>query len=170
MSERQLGKQHAVYIALGTNVGHRVANLRQALEQLPPQVEVLSVSRLYETEAAYVVDQAAFLNMAVKAQTELSPEALLIYLKQIEQALGRQKTKRYGPRSIDLDIIFYDDLVLETPTLQIPHPRMQERGFVLAPLSDIGPEVEHPKLGQTVAELFDQLPAEHGILKVKEWV
>jgi 2-amino-4-hydroxy-6-hydroxymethyldihydropteridine diphosphokinase len=136
---------------------------------MPPQVQVIATSQLYETAPAYVLDQPNFLNMALKGQTELSPKELLRYLKQLEKQVGREKTVRFGPREIDLDIIFYNDLVLDDPDLRIPHPRLTERAFVLRPLADIGAEVVHPVLKQVVAELLNELPVEDGILKVVEW-
>jgi 2-amino-4-hydroxy-6-hydroxymethyldihydropteridine diphosphokinase len=164
-----MSKQHLVYLALGTNLGHREDNLRQALQKLPPEVEISAVSRLYETAPAYVLDQPAFLNIAVKGQTTLSPTDLLAYLKQIETQIGREKTIRYGPRKIDLDIILYDDLILNTPDLVIPHPRMAERGFVLRPLADIAADFVHPLLKQTIAELAANLPSDDRILRVVNW-
>lgn len=158
-----------VYLALGTNVGERAHNLKQALRMLSPGVDVLAVSRLYETAPAYVLDQPSFLNIAAKGETALSPADLLAYLKNIETTLGRTKVVRYGPRQIDLDIIFYDDLTIELPGLQIPHPRLAERGFVLRPLVDIAPDYVHPVLHQTVGELAAALPADDGILTVREW-
>jgi 2-amino-4-hydroxy-6-hydroxymethyldihydropteridine diphosphokinase len=160
---------HSIYLALGTNLGDRRQNLRQALQLMPPQVQVIATSQLYETAPAYVLDQPNFLNMALKGQTELSPKELLRYLKQLEKQVGREKTVRFGPREIDLDIIFYNDLVLDDPDLRIPHPRLTERAFVLRPLADIGAEVVHPVLKQVVAELLNELPVEDGILKVVEW-
>lgn len=160
---------HTIYLALGTNLGNRRQNLRQALQLLPPQVQVIATSQLYETTPAYVLDQPNFLNMALKGQTGLSPQALLNYLKQLEDKIGREKSVRFGPRKIDLDIIFYDDLVLDAPDLQIPHPRLAERGFVLRPLADVGTEVLHPVLRRTVAELLADLSADDGILTVVEW-
>jgi len=161
--------KHLVYLALGSNLGSRENNLKRALAQLSLVVEIVAVSRLYETAPAYMLDQPAFLNMAVKGHTDLSPLDLLAYLKQLEADLGRQKTARYGPRVIDVDIIFYDDLVLNLPELIIPHPRLAERGFVLHPLVDIAGEVVHPVLKQTVAELLAVLPPDQGILMVSEW-
>jgi 2-amino-4-hydroxy-6-hydroxymethyldihydropteridine diphosphokinase len=162
-------QSHTVYLALGTNLGRRRANLQQVLALLPPQVTVAAVSRLYETAPAYVLDQPPFLNMALKGQTALAPPQLLAYLKQLEEKMGRTRTRRYGPRLLDLDIIFYDELILELPELQIPHPRLSERGFVLRPLADIAASLVHPGLQQTVAELVAQLPPDHGILNVLDW-
>jgi 2-amino-4-hydroxy-6-hydroxymethyldihydropteridine diphosphokinase len=161
--------RHTVYLALGTNLGARRDNLRQALQALPPQVEIAAISRLYETEPAYVLNQPTFLNMAVKGHTGLSPTDLLAYLKQLEEALGREKSIRFGPRKIDVDIIFYDDLVVDLPHLQIPHPRLAERAFVLRPLLDIAAGVIHPALKRTVAELAAQLPADDGVLLITNY-
>ncbi len=158
-----------VYLALGTNLGEREENLKQALQMLPPQVEITAVSRLYETAPAYVTDQPAFLNIAAEGRTDLDALELLDYLKQLENEIGREKTIRYGPRQIDLDIIFYGDLVLNAPHLHIPHPRMNERGFVLHPLADVAPNFVHPVLQQTVQELLADLPPEDGVLKVFDW-
>lgn len=162
-------KKHIVYLALGTNLGDREDNLNKALQALPPQIEVSAVSRLYETAPAYVVDQPAFLNIAIRGQTDLSPADLLAYLKLLEAKIGREKTTRYGPRKIDLDIIYYDDLLVDLPYLQIPHPRMSERGFVLYPLADIAPNMVHPVLKRTNQELLANLASDAGILIVFDW-
>ena len=145
---------HTVYIALGTNLGERLDNLRAAIDALGPDVHVLAKSHVYETPPWGYEDQPAFLNMVVKADTGLEPDVLLKYLKQLEAELGREKSVRWGPRLIDLDILFYDDLVIDTPPLVIPHPRLHERGFVLVPLADVGAEVVHPVLGEFVWELL----------------
>ena len=145
---------HTVYLAFGSNIGNRLANLKQAVASLSPQLEVKKKSRIYETPPWGYEDQPLFLNMAVMAKTYLEPEPLLKHLKRLEVALGRQETFRNGPRLIDIDILFYDALVLQTPTLTIPHPRLHERGFVLAPLMDIAQELEHPVLGKTIWEII----------------
>ncbi len=135
---------HTVYIALGTNLGDRLANLRAAIKSLPPDVSVLAESHVYETPPWGYADQPPFLNMAIKAETDLAPEPLLTYLKQLEVELGREQNFRWGPRLIDLDILFYDELVVNTPPLVIPHPRLHERAFVLVPLLDVAPDLVHP--------------------------
>jgi len=145
---------HTVYIALGTNLGERLDNLHAAIRAFPPVVQVLIESHIYETPPWGYENQPAFLNMVVKATTDLEPGALLSFLKQIEGELGRKQNFRWGPRLIDLDILFYDDLVIDTPPLVIPHPRLHERAFVLVPLSDVAPNLIHPILGKSIQELL----------------
>lgn len=161
--------KHRVFIGLGTNLGNRPWNLETALRRLPPAVTVTAVSRLYETAPAYVLDQPPFLNGVIQAETGLSPADLLTALKQLEVSIGRAKTVRYGPRQIDLDILFYEDQLVSLPHLQIPHPRLQERGFVLHPLADIAPDLVHPKLGVTVRQMLAALPAQDGVLNITDW-
>ena len=143
-----------IYLALGTNLGDRLANLRAAIASLPPAVTVLAESPVYETPPWGLTDQPAFLNMAFKGETRLSPLALLAHLKHLETELGRVPAVRYGPRLIDMDILFYDDLVLDTPELTLPHPRLHERAFALVPLADLEPDLVHPVLGKPVRELL----------------
>jgi 2-amino-4-hydroxy-6-hydroxymethyldihydropteridine diphosphokinase len=165
-----MADQHLVYLALGTNLGDRQGNLTQALQLLTEKVNVTAISRLYETAPAYVTEQPVFLNLAVKGHTDLSPTELLTYLKDLEVRIGREESVRYGPRKIDLDILFYDDWVINNPPhLRIPHPRMIERGFVLHPLADIAPNFHHPILKQTVRELLADLPPDDGILRITDW-
>jgi 2-amino-4-hydroxy-6-hydroxymethyldihydropteridine diphosphokinase len=146
-------KNHTVYLALGSNLGDRLANLRQALVSLTPQMELLAKSKVYETPPWGYEDQPKFLNQVIKVTTYLDPEPLLKHLKRLEVALGRKETFPNGPRLIDLDILFYDDLVLNKPSVVIPHPRLQERGFVLLPLMEIAPDLVHPVSRQTVREM-----------------
>lgn len=149
--------QHIVFIALGTNLGDRLKTLQEAIAHLPPLVRPRSVSPVYQTAPWGYSDQPDYLNQVIEAETELEPLGLLEYLKKLETKLGRKPTFRYGPRVIDMDILFYDDLVLETSGLVIPHPRLHERDFVLIPLADLAPEKIHPVFGKTVSELKDQV-------------
>jgi 2-amino-4-hydroxy-6-hydroxymethyldihydropteridine diphosphokinase len=146
-----------VYLALGTNLGNRHANLHRAVNALDAVVRITAASSVYETEPWGVTEQPRFLNMVVQGETELAPEELLRKLKSIEGALGRVASVRYGPRLIDLDILFYDDLVYSSNELQIPHPSLMERRFVLVPLAEIAPELKHPVHQTTVRELLARL-------------
>jgi 2-amino-4-hydroxy-6-hydroxymethyldihydropteridine diphosphokinase len=146
-----------IYLALGTNLGDRAENLRRALAALPPAFTVEAASPIYETAPMYVTAQPNFLNMACRAQTALLPLEALRALKLLETALGREADIRFGPRLIDLDLLFYEDLVFQSPELALPHPRLHERAFVLVPLADIAPDFVHPVLKQTISALRDQL-------------
>jgi 2-amino-4-hydroxy-6-hydroxymethyldihydropteridine diphosphokinase len=146
-----------VYLGLGSNMGDRAANLKAAIESFAPAIRVTSQSSLYETPPWGYTDQPAFLNMVVKAETELEPLALLHFLKELEERLGRLKNFRYGPRSIDLDILFYDELVLREPGLVIPHARLHQRGFVLVPLQELAPDLVHPVLIKSVSEMLQEV-------------
>ena len=149
-------KEHTVYLALGTNLGDRAANLKQAIASLTPQLEVKAKSGIYETPPWGFEEQPKFLNQVLKAKTYLDPEPLLKHLKRLEVALGRKESFPNGPRLIDIDILFYDDLVLNKPSLVIPHPRLHERGFVLLPLTDIAPDLKHPITKKSVREMAEQ--------------
>ncbi|HJS17697.1 MAG TPA: 2-amino-4-hydroxy-6-hydroxymethyldihydropteridine diphosphokinase [Anaerolineales bacterium] len=144
---------HIVYLALGSNLGNRQDNLKQALTALTPQMEVRAKSRIYETLPWGFENQPNFLNQVVKAQTYLEPEPLLKHIKRLEVALGRQASFQNGPRLIDIDILFYDELVLDTPELSIPHPRLPQRGFVLLPMLDIASDLIHPVLKKSIREM-----------------
>lgn len=145
-----------VFIGLGTNLGDRAANLEQALALLPPEVSILRRSSVYESEPVGLAGQPLFLNAVVAGATDLMPLALLRHLKGIEARMGRQPAPRNGPRLIDLDLLFYADWVLHVDGLEVPHPRIAERSFVLAPLCEIAPDFLDPLTGETVAEMWRQ--------------
>ena len=146
-----------IALALGANIGDRQAALRAAVDGLRAFVSISALSPVYETAAAYVTDQPAFLNAALRGQTKLAAEDLLKEIKNLESRIGRRPTFRYGPRVIDIDILFYDDLVMQTPDLILPHPRMAERGFVLRPLADIAPDWRHPQSGQDTLSMLAKI-------------
>ena len=146
-----------IYLSLGTNLGDRAANLQQALQALARGMTITAVSHVYETEPWGVVEQPAFLNMCVTGTTTLAPHALLDFCKQIEAEVGRTPTFKWGPRLIDIDILFYDNMIMKDDTLAIPHPFVDERAFVLAPLADIAPEYEHPQTHESVVQMLARM-------------
>jgi 2-amino-4-hydroxy-6-hydroxymethyldihydropteridine diphosphokinase len=145
---------HIVFIALGSNLGDRSKNLKSAIDAMKPAVQPIICSPVYETPPWGYLDQPKFLNQVVWAETDLSPVQLLDHLKGIEKQLGRVETLRNGPRTVDLDILFYDDLVFDSPGLKIPHPRLVGRAFVLLPLAQIAPDLRHPQEGRTIQEML----------------
>ena len=147
-----------VYLALGSNVGDTKAHLKKAEELLCETLDCTVSAPLYVSKAVGYTDQADFLNTVVCGQTDLSPDELLRVIKKVEQKIGRTKTFRWGPREIDIDIIFYDDLVVELPGLKIPHPHFSERDFVLRPMSDLNPDFVDPRSKKSVKTLLDNLP------------
>jgi 2-amino-4-hydroxy-6-hydroxymethyldihydropteridine diphosphokinase len=155
---------HTVYLALGANLGDRRANLNEALQRLwdEEQLHLTCLSRLYETAPVGYLTQPRFLNMVVEAQTSFTPLELLDYAKQIEAELGRKPDFSNSPRPIDIDILFYDALILEEERLQLPHPRMRGRGFVFVPLAEIAPNLVHTGLHRTVTELLDEIKLKPG--------
>ena len=151
------------YVGLGANLGDRVATLREAARRVRELGRVGAVSSLYETEPVGMREQPPFLNAALALETPLSPTALFAGLLAIERDLGRVRTYRNAPRTLDLDVLLLDGLVLNAPELTVPHPRLHERVFVLAPLAEIAPSLVHPILGASMAELFASLLDPTGI-------
>lgn len=147
-----------VYFGLGSNVGDREEHLRAAIENLRAVVNVLRVSPVYETDPLEFTGQRRFLNLVVEAETELFPMQLLARTARVERELGRVRTIANGPRTIDIDILLYAKAVVRSAQLEIPHPRMAERRFVLAPLADLAPELRHPVSRRTVREMLDAAP------------
>ena len=148
-----------VYLSLGSNVGNREQYLRDALARLAALGHVVRVSSFYETEPVEFTDQAWFLNCVAALQTTQTPETLLTGLLKIELVMGRERIQKKGPRTIDIDIVLFGDAVVNSPDLEIPHPAMQHRRFVLEPLVEIAPEVWHPVLKKTARRLLQELPA-----------
>jgi 2-amino-4-hydroxy-6-hydroxymethyldihydropteridine diphosphokinase len=146
-----------IVLGLGTNLGDRLQNLHAAVVLLAPEVKVTKLSDIYETDPWGFIEQPQFLNQVLLAQTSLEPLALLRFLKGIEGSLKREATFRYGPRIIDLDILLYDDLVMHTETLTIPHPHMTERAFVMVPLVAIAPGLIHPEKKLSMQEIAQQI-------------
>lgn len=144
-----------VYIALGSNLGDRAEHLRQAREQIDaPDLRLLRASSIYETAPRDVEDQPWFLNQVIECETELFPRQLLARLQKIERAMGRKRRVAKGPREIDLDILLLGDAVVKAPELEVPHPRMAERRFVLEPLAELVPEKKHPGTRRTMREML----------------
>jgi 2-amino-4-hydroxy-6-hydroxymethyldihydropteridine diphosphokinase len=151
--------EHVVYLALGTNLGDRSANLQAAVAALPRMLNIERISPIYETPPWGLIEQPMFLNLVIEGRTSLDPRELLDGLKNLETELGRVAGPRWGPRKIDLDILFFDDLVIDLPGMTIPHPHLHERVFVLVPLVDIAPGLCHPVLHKTVSEILGLLDA-----------
>jgi len=154
-------------IALGSNLGDRLENLRAGATAIgdAAAIEVVAVSPLYETAPVGGPDgQGPYLNAAIAADTTLDAATLLALLHRIEAGRERQRVVHWGPRTLDLDLLVYGDLVADAATLQVPHPRMHERRFVMVPVCDIAPEVVHPRLGRTMRDLLADLPVEPGDL------
>lgn len=150
-----------IYLSLGTNIEPRLEHLREAIRLLSIHEEITCVeqSTVYETDPVGYLDQADFLNIVIQLETTLSPIQLLDYCQEIEEKLGRERAIRFGPRTIDLDLLVYYDKVIHTERLIIPHPRMHERGFVLVPLQEMAAGLHIPKINQTVEALLDQMDA-----------
>lgn len=158
---------HTAYLLLGSNLGDRVVTLHRALVALAARAgRLVAVSGVYETAAWGLEAQPAFLNQAVQLSTDLTPEQLLTACQQVEAELGRERLELWGPRTLDVDILLYDELVQQTEQLTIPHPRLPERRFALVPLADIAARARHPQLHRSVAELLADCP---DALPVEPW-
>jgi 2-amino-4-hydroxy-6-hydroxymethyldihydropteridine diphosphokinase len=148
-----------IYLSLGSNIGDRAGNLRKAVERLAAlDIRVLRASRIYETEPVDYQDQAWFLNQVVEAETALFPMQLLTRTGRVERELGRTRTVPKGPRTIDIDILLYGAARVATARLEIPHPRLAERRFVLAPLAELAPLLRHPVTHRTVRQMLESAP------------
>lgn len=146
-----------IYLSLGSNLNDRYANLRRALDELQRYVRITAVSPVFATQPWGDTDQPPFLNICAAAQTDLAPHELLSRLKTIESDMGREPSRRWGPRLIDIDILFYDKLILKEERLTIPHPRIAERAFVLAPLAVLIPDFRHPETNQSIQEMVEKV-------------
>lgn len=146
------------YLGLSTNLGDKELNFYVAKQKIQLKCEILLESKIYETEAWGLEDQPDFLNQCIQINTDLQPEQLLQFLQNIEQEMGRVKTEKYGPRIIDLDILLYENDIVETDDLTIPHPQMSVRNFVLMPLAEIAGDIVHPILNQSISQLLQICP------------
>jgi 2-amino-4-hydroxy-6-hydroxymethyldihydropteridine diphosphokinase len=151
---------HDIFLALGSNIDDRQQHIESAIGLLRENVHDITVAPLYETRPRYFTDQHNFLNTVLRGSTDLDPQALLQFTQAVQKEVGRVERFRNGPREIDIDLLFYDDVVYTDDALEIPHPRLQERDFVLQPFSDIDPDFCHPVLKKTIRALLAALPEE----------
>lgn len=163
-------KYSLVYIGIGSNLGDSFPQCNLAIREMTadPASRVIEVSPFYRTEPMGKKDQNWFVNAVAALETSRSPRDLLGFLQGIEREMGRERKEKWGPRIIDLDILFYADWVVREEGLAIPHPRLQERRFVLAPLNDIAPELRHPVLNKSVAKILAELPEGEKVVLLRE--
>ncbi len=155
-----------VYLGLGSNLGSREDNLKQALDLISHRIRLVKVSSIYDTAPIGDDNQPRFLNLVCEVTTTLPPAGLLAQLKGFELKLGRLPARVNGSRSIDIDILFYGDMVLDTPEVTIPHPRVAERCFVLEPLAEIAPDLVHPLTKKTVKQMRDKIAGSQDVRRV----
>ena len=151
------------YLGLGSNLGNREENLRKGLRLIGGLLELVSVSSIYETEPWGYTDQPKFLNLACQVRMTMTAQELFTAATQVEQEVGRRPTFHYGPRVLDIDVLFYGDEQIATPELTVPHPSMPERAFVLMPMAEIAPSHVHPGLKRTVTELLERVAGVDGV-------
>lgn len=158
------------YIGIGSNIGDRLTNCRQAIQAIGAEKgnKIVACSSFYFTEPVGIKDQNWFVNAVIAVETTFSPYQLIDFLMNVEKNMGRERKERWGPRIIDLDILFYENLICQENHLQIPHPEIAKRRFVLLPLKDIAPHLVHPILGKTVSELLDELPPGERVIPLLE--
>jgi 2-amino-4-hydroxy-6-hydroxymethyldihydropteridine diphosphokinase len=156
------------YLSLGSNVGNRETQLHDAIARLDAAGRVLAASSLYETEPVDFIEQPWFLNCAVALETRKTPQQLLAAILGIEEQMGRKRLQNKGPRSIDIDILLFDNVIMNSKELTIPHPAMHQRRFVLEPLAEIAPDAIHPVLKKTIRELRDALPPGQAVRRLEK--
>ncbi|MEM0466899.1 MAG: 2-amino-4-hydroxy-6-hydroxymethyldihydropteridine diphosphokinase [Candidatus Thermoplasmatota archaeon] len=157
-----------VYLGLGSNIGDKEKNIQKAIRSIRELYSITKISKLYHTEPVGYKQQDWFLNCAVEIETDVHPEIILASLQMIEKKIGRTETRVNGPRTIDIDLLFYGDKIMNRVNLTIPHPRLHDRRFVLQPLLDLNPGFQHPILKKTIRELYDNLSAPEQVQLYKE--
>ena len=158
--------RRTVYLSLGSNLGDRQGNLNQAMAKMAAMGKITAVSSFYETQPVDLVDQPWFVNCVAALETELTPQQLMAAILRLEEDLGRRRLARKGPRTIDIDLLLAGDTVVDEPGLNVPHPAMQQRRFVLEPLAEIAPHAVHPVSHRTVRELLDALAEGQAVRKI----